>query len=395
MPQYIIPPTSRDAVWRSENGPTGRAMQLAQTLRQRSVAAQDRVLGSEAELAREHGVGRGTVRTALRELERQGIVAISRGRGGGSRVTGVPAAGVGQALSDFLTVVDAPLHEVAGMAMWTYVLGARWAATRAGSEQDCHIERACALTADRASRGASLNDWYAMRRAVVAASGNRTLSFLNDAFQAAYRDVLAAEFQLEELEPARSLEQWQQEERVVTAVLARDPDLAEIEAQTSVAIEAASLALSLAEGKLTRTLCPKTLFHSVGPNGKLAHQTLRALHAVIRNSALSAGDRIGTVASLAQQFGLGLDVMREALLLGQKQGLVVLQRGRYGGVFVGQPEPGCVIRAAAQHLRKTIPESDIFEIWQSLARNGPQSQFRELVVEIVTLALAKHTARAA
>jgi len=370
-------------------------MRLAQTLRDRGISGQEPILGSEAMLAQEHGVGRGTVRTALRELERQGIVTIARGRSGGSRVTGVPAAGVGQALSDYLTVVDAPLHEVASMAMWTYVLGVRWAASCTGPERDSHIERACALAVDGATMGASLDVWYTMRRTVVAASGNRTLSFLNGAFQAAYRDVLAAELQLEKLDPARSLEQWRQELRVAKAVVARDPDLAEHEARNSVALEARFLALSLAEGKLTRTLCPETLYHSVGPNDKLSHQTLRALHAVIRNSALSAGDRIGTVTSLARQFGLGLDVMREALLLGQQQGLVVLQRGRYGGVFVGQPEPHCVIRAAAQHLRTTIPESDISEIWKSLVTSEPQSQFCALVKEIAYLALATQTSQAA
>jgi DNA-binding FadR family transcriptional regulator len=79
---------------------------------------------------------------------------------------------------------------------------------------------------------------------------------------------------------------------------------------------------------------PQTLFQlsSMAPKtgDKLAHQTMRALHAHIRQSAATVGARLGSVVTLAGEYGVSVDVMRDALLLAQRQQLVVLRRGRGG-----------------------------------------------------------------
>src|SRR5215471_5378690 len=77
--------------------------QIAELLRERIVGGQLAVgerLPSEAELAEEFGVNRGTVREALRMLSSRLLLTTSRGVGGGSQVAQVDPDRIAQLLED-------------------------------------------------------------------------------------------------------------------------------------------------------------------------------------------------------------------------------------------------------------------------------------------------------
>ncbi len=78
---------------------------------QRRLRAGARLAG-EARMCAEHGVGRATVREALRLLEAQGVVTIRRGPGGGPRVAEITAEPMASNVALYLQRAGGTLREV-------------------------------------------------------------------------------------------------------------------------------------------------------------------------------------------------------------------------------------------------------------------------------------------
>ena len=92
-------------------------------------------LGTEKDLAGRHGVSRMAARDALRTLEALGIVEISRGAGGGARITRGNPALFAEALAVQLELADIEREEI--MAAQTAIegLAAELAAASATREE--------------------------------------------------------------------------------------------------------------------------------------------------------------------------------------------------------------------------------------------------------------------
>jgi DNA-binding FadR family transcriptional regulator len=341
-----------------------QSLLVARLLRARAQEAgnPDLRFGHESQLAGEYGVARATLRAAMRELERQGVIRTARGRNGGLYRAVAPKAEAARRLSDYLTIEDAPISSVAEQAMRLYRIAARWAAERHG-QHNPQARSALARARQLLQASQNLDAWCEMRAALVAASGNCALEFLYGGYQAAYRDALAAELHLGNLEAERTRELWSAEARLIDAVATGNPKTADAVALACINLESKYITISLADGMLARTLMPQTLFQlsSMAPKtgDKLAHQTMRALHAHIRQSAATVGARLGSVVTLAAEYGVSVDVMRDALLLAQRQQLVVLRRGRGGGVFVSAPDLDRAVNDAACHLIATVDRMQI------------------------------------
>ena len=69
-------------------------------------------LGDAEELAARFGVGKRTVRNAIRELEREGVIQVLKGRRGGAFVNKRPIERSAQQLCDHLTLTGIPLSDV-------------------------------------------------------------------------------------------------------------------------------------------------------------------------------------------------------------------------------------------------------------------------------------------
>jgi GntR family transcriptional repressor for pyruvate dehydrogenase complex len=91
-------------------------------------------LPTELELARELGVGRATVREALRMLAAEGLVRTSKGQGGGSYVTMPTVDGISESLSSNIALLagaqDLTLDELIEVRELLEVPAARLAARR-------------------------------------------------------------------------------------------------------------------------------------------------------------------------------------------------------------------------------------------------------------------------
>jgi GntR family transcriptional regulator, transcriptional repressor for pyruvate dehydrogenase complex len=135
-------------------------------------------LGTEKELAARHGVSRIVARDALRTLEAMGIVEISRGAGGGARITRGNPQLFAEALAVQLELAEIEVDEVLAAQHAIECLAAELAAK---SATPADLERLTALLEEAAGR---LNDLDAFTRsslalhlAIADASHNRVLHY--------------------------------------------------------------------------------------------------------------------------------------------------------------------------------------------------------------------------
>jgi DNA-binding FadR family transcriptional regulator len=347
-------------------------------------------LGREKELGARYGVSRGTMRGAIRELERQGVARMKQGRRGGLYPVSSNISEPARALTDHLLVTDASVDEVAEFAMWLYRFAVH--AASVGAEIDGEaLAEAVSLAVPPQDGFGNLDRWCAMRFALVRAAGNRALNYLYAAVFMAYHDTLAAELNLGPLEEPRSRALWLQEQKVICAAAARDAAFADLAAQACTQLEKDYVRHTLAAGMLSKSLRPETLYRSNAAGLKLAHQTIRALHHEIRTSSIAAGEPVGSIKELAERFGVSMEVMRDALLLGQKLGLVTTRRGRGGGVFAAGCNRDRVVRGAASHLCDTADEMEIRIVLAALVATERRGGVAELAFDILKNAVPDHS----
>ncbi|MEA3194686.1 MAG: GntR family transcriptional regulator, transcriptional repressor for pyruvate dehydrogenase complex [Betaproteobacteria bacterium] len=96
-------------------------------------------LGTEKDLAARHGVSRIVARDALRTLEALGIVDISRGAGGGARVTRGNPQLFAEALAVQLELADIDREEIMTAQGAIEGLAAELAARRASADEVLHL----------------------------------------------------------------------------------------------------------------------------------------------------------------------------------------------------------------------------------------------------------------
>jgi GntR family transcriptional regulator, transcriptional repressor for pyruvate dehydrogenase complex len=92
-------------------------------------------LPSEPELIEQSGLGRATVREAIRILEAQGLVAIRRGSHGGIFVTQPDLSNLSHSLAPVLTLAKAPLRDLTSYRKMVEPPAAGLAATLASDEE--------------------------------------------------------------------------------------------------------------------------------------------------------------------------------------------------------------------------------------------------------------------
>jgi len=149
-------------------------------------------LGDEASLASHYSVNRKTVRTAVRELERQGVVRVQNGCRGGVMVVRPPFPKAERALIDHLILSDLPMTDIVDVANRLLVIGAELIATRSMSSSPA-LRRFEMLSALSVEGAMSIEDWTRMRLAFAAETGNPALALTYRMYFVAYAESLSAE----------------------------------------------------------------------------------------------------------------------------------------------------------------------------------------------------------
>jgi GntR family transcriptional regulator, transcriptional repressor for pyruvate dehydrogenase complex len=108
--------------------------------------AEGQRLPNERDLAERFGVGRPTVREALRSLETLGMVSIRPGRSGGAYASRPSETTIGEAVSTLVSLHGASAQELAEFRLTFEADNAWWAARRAGADDVATLERLVAET---------------------------------------------------------------------------------------------------------------------------------------------------------------------------------------------------------------------------------------------------------
>ena len=221
-------PQSVNAAWlgmdRAEKVPEIVARKiLREIVQQRMVPGSQ--LPAEATMLARFGIGRASLREALRILETHGLIRIKPGPQGGPVVTEVTAADYGQTTTLYLYRAQATFGELVEARLVIEPVMARMAAERLTDDLAERLREAVAAGWDALQEGAEL--WSAaserFHTIVAGATGNRVLDLYAGALVAIERHHLAPLFT--DLDDRKKT--LRVHDRIAEAVLNRDPDKAE------------------------------------------------------------------------------------------------------------------------------------------------------------------------
>ena len=307
-------------------------------------------IGVEADLLARFKVGRGTLRQAIRCLERRGVAHMQRGSAGGLVVTNDETERLAKGLSLALEMLGPPLGDLSGVG----AMFRREAAGQAALRSDEAKSRELISIARQASQTCTLSQYAecrgALLRALSMASGDLILVAVIEATSRAVRqgmpiyDMLYSDFNadvtnLKEADCA-----------IAAAIAARDPHGAQSAADISAGIEFASFRRAMDAGRLPDPATMAWRNNARALDLRAAQRIAWTLRPEINQAP--AGASLGSEQALAARFQVGRAVMREALRLLAEFGLVQHRRGAGGGVFAGRFDPWMTTASLAGSLRQ-------------------------------------------
>lgn len=208
--------------WIDDGSRTDRAISLLTDLIVSGRFASGDLLPSEAELCKQLGVSRPTVRMALRTLETRGLVVTKQGVG--VRVTDRTRQAVTDSIELMLLRGGAGPRDVLEVRLMLECQGAALAAQRATDEELVLIAAAIeALRDRRLDVDQTVEADLRFHLLVAEASQNAVLVALVHAIRGLLRDTIAATWRVSD----RAEERLRDHARVFDAVAARDPTAAE------------------------------------------------------------------------------------------------------------------------------------------------------------------------
>jgi GntR family transcriptional regulator, transcriptional repressor for pyruvate dehydrogenase complex len=191
---------------------------------QRHGLAPGSVLPAESAMVEQFGVGRGSVREALRILEVNGLVTLKPGPRGGPIVTPFDPANFGQILTLHLESIGATYRQMLEARVEYETVLARKAAEQAGDEAGKivreSITKSPAAVADQATYVSATSHFH---QAVGRASGNPVLALAADSIYAIWSVRVTEVLYPEQDRPIVH----QQHEAITRAIERRDPKRSE------------------------------------------------------------------------------------------------------------------------------------------------------------------------
>jgi DNA-binding FadR family transcriptional regulator len=202
-------------------------MKLVDRLRQHFDAQTidlDKPLATERELSRTLGVGRSALRSALAQLEEEGLIWRRQGKGTFLAPTGISFAPSVQRLSartNFFEVMEARLHIEPVLV--------RLAALRATTEQIAMIERMAMRTNSHAPDAThhEIEVWDgAFHRSIAESAGNRLLLDIFELVETIRKDESWEAYRAKARTPESSAVAGREHLQIAGAIAARSPKLA-------------------------------------------------------------------------------------------------------------------------------------------------------------------------
>ena len=177
-------------------------------------------LPSEVQMLADYGVGRGSLREALRILEIHGIIRVKAGLGGGPIVLGATTKDLGRMATIFFQANNVSFREVIDARLVLEPMLARLAATHC---ETLLVDELLAEKTSTESDEAYLRTSAGFHRKIASMSGNRILSLFSHAIEDIFHErVIGMLFPSE-----KRGEIVRAHDAIAAAVAAEDPDAAE------------------------------------------------------------------------------------------------------------------------------------------------------------------------
>ena len=325
---------------------------LAGDLRRQILTGQlaaDQQLPSEADLTAQLQISRETLREALRILESQQLVEIKRGRGGGAVVRRPGLDAVARYVALLLQLRKTTLAHLEEARSVIEPPAAEQLAAQAGADD---LETLVALhDAERAAFDplSFVTAMSAFDQAVIELSGNQTLAVIAGVFRDIYAGQIYSSIGDNDAASAERIAR-----RVVVshsafldAARRQDPALAQ-NTWSDYLFTTNRMLVSRNVSRQPIDVAPLWRAQASRPNGestpRRASVMATEIRARIAEGELGEGDRLPSLAELADEFGISRPTLREALRILEMEFLLDLRTGDRGGAMIRTPST----RVAAQ-----------------------------------------------
>jgi len=114
---------------------------------------------------------------------------------------------------------------------------------------------------------------------------------------------------------------------------------------------------------------------------KKAQTIAKTLIGEVISRGWPVGERLGSGTELQQRFNAGRNVVREAIRIIEREGIVVSRRGGGGGLFIAAPAENAVVNTVTNYLELTnISQMEVHAAWREM-----QEHTVKLALENITL----------
>ena len=286
-------------------------------------------LPPEIQWAQELGVGRGTIREAIKALESLGIVEVRRGDGMYVREYNLDP--LLENLSFGMRFQTATLVELAQIRTWLETEIVEQAVRQAQPEDIAQLERIIDAWREAVGAGAPALDLVAeldmsFHRALYRPLDNQMLNRFLEAFWVIFFTFLG-----DSIEPAYDLDDHA---RILEAARLGDPIAARQTLLRNLLHMQARIRRSLELGRIPvkEVLAPRDDMQKIYRRPALSEAIRDYLKQYILDQGLGAGDALPTEAQLAQDLGVARTSVREAIKALESLGIVEVRHGE--GLYV-------------------------------------------------------------
>lgn len=298
-------------------------------------------LGRESDLQTRMHVSRPTLRAAIRYLEVGGRVATKVGVNGGVFVGEARLSPATVVLARHIVMLGQPLQVFFLVYMPFFAQVFALAAVNASESQRSRIsEIAKRITMEEDSLAALRPSRLQMRHEILAATGFSAIRLVGAALFAGYSSILEGELKLGETEHKKVRLMKRAEAKIFSSLVASDRDGTLAAFNVAANLERALTLETIKAAMLPERSVPETLF-ALDPeaqqSSKLAEHVIRAMRRDLHHHPAVGVQSIGSISDLAARYGVSQEICREALGLLSLHGLVIVRRGRGGGVFASTP----------------------------------------------------------
>ncbi len=329
------------------------ADRLARALKQ-GAQAPGTVIASLAELQARYRVGRPVLRQAVKILEERGIAALRRGKGGGLVALGANPDYPGRALSILIEREITDFTDLAvlprAMDYYVYVFEAPylgWDACRQLREMVEDFDR---LPDEEFLR---CRAHHQVAQAIRLLTRDPVLELMEKASYECAVDLIP--YGVSVRNDSKESIAWQITRETVDALIAGDVAwlMSCMDRMMAVLLES----WQSGEPSAKSGFSALTFQSARNQTDRVTREILREVRAL----EWQAGQRIATGADLARRFQTTPDIVRQAIVVLQQYGVIEVEKGRSGGLFVAELNRPLLLESARGYLREQCFEPRILK----------------------------------